>query len=124
MRTAQGELDAMSLRDEMLALRCGDNSCVFGSSGGMGTNGGCRCFENTPVRERQKAHRAAHLLQEALRQETLRRVNMRLSAADIRRAVRQADVAYTKAGGTGTSEWVRLFVEQVGAMSDAGTASG
>jgi hypothetical protein len=24
---------------------CGDNSCVFGSPGGMATNGGCRCFE-------------------------------------------------------------------------------
>jgi hypothetical protein len=28
---------------------CGDNSCIFGllrTKGGMGTNGGCRCFEN------------------------------------------------------------------------------
>ena len=25
--------------------RCRDNSCMFGSSGGMGTNGGCRCVE-------------------------------------------------------------------------------
>lgn len=24
---------------------CGDNSCVFGSPGGMATNGGCRCFK-------------------------------------------------------------------------------
>src|SRR5689334_20881924 len=23
---------------------CGDNSCNFGPPGGMGTNGGCRCF--------------------------------------------------------------------------------
>ncbi len=22
---------------------CGDNSCMWGSPGGMGTNGGCRC---------------------------------------------------------------------------------
>lgn len=28
-------------------LDCGDNSCYFKkSSGGMRTNGGCRCFEN------------------------------------------------------------------------------
>lgn len=27
---------------------CGDNSCVFGSPGGMATNGGCRCFEEMP----------------------------------------------------------------------------
>lgn len=28
---------------------CGDNSCIFSiirASGGMGTNGGCRCFKN------------------------------------------------------------------------------
>lgn len=28
---------------------CGDNSCIFGvikTRGGMGTNGGCRCFKN------------------------------------------------------------------------------
>lgn len=28
---------------------CGDNSCVFSAlnpPGGMGTNGGCRCFQN------------------------------------------------------------------------------
>jgi len=23
---------------------CGDNSCAFGRTGGMATNGGCRCF--------------------------------------------------------------------------------
>lgn len=27
---------------------CGDNSCVFGSPGGMATNGGCICFELMP----------------------------------------------------------------------------
>jgi len=25
---------------------CGDNSCMFGASGGMGTNCGCRCLEH------------------------------------------------------------------------------
>lgn len=25
-------------------LGCGDNSCILGSTGGMGTNGGCCCF--------------------------------------------------------------------------------
>ncbi len=24
---------------------CGDNSCIWGSPGGMGTNGGCRCID-------------------------------------------------------------------------------
>lgn len=27
-----------------IELGCIDNSCWFGSPGGMGTNGGCRCF--------------------------------------------------------------------------------
>lgn len=27
-----------------LSVGCGDNSCVWGSPGGMGTNGGCRCY--------------------------------------------------------------------------------
>jgi hypothetical protein len=31
---------------------CGDNSCVFGSPGGMGTNGGCQC-----VGERESGQR-------------------------------------------------------------------
>lgn len=26
---------------------CGDNSCMFGSPGGMATNGGCRCLNDT-----------------------------------------------------------------------------
>lgn len=25
-------------------IGCGDNSCWFGSPGGMATNGGCRCW--------------------------------------------------------------------------------
>ena len=25
-------------------IGCGDNSCWFGPPGGMGTNGGCRCW--------------------------------------------------------------------------------
>ena len=25
---------------------CGDNSCIFGSPGGMGTNGGCRTLKD------------------------------------------------------------------------------
>lgn len=30
---------------------CGDNSCMFGSPGGMGTNGGCQCLESLLPRE-------------------------------------------------------------------------
>ena len=32
---------------------CGDNSCAFGRSGGMATNGGCRCFRG----ERERVER-------------------------------------------------------------------
>lgn len=30
----------------LVALRCHDNSCIFGRSGGMGTNGGCRTLKD------------------------------------------------------------------------------
>lgn len=26
---------------------CGDNSCIWGSPGGMATNGGCRCHKGS-----------------------------------------------------------------------------
>lgn len=35
---------------------CGDNSCMFGSPGGMATNGGCRCLDHADV----DAHRLPH----------------------------------------------------------------
>jgi hypothetical protein len=39
---------------------CGDNSCMFGPRGGMGTNGGCRCFERTDGnRTREEIERRA-----------------------------------------------------------------
>ncbi len=28
---------------------CGDNSCMFGSPGGMATNGGCRCLDHACI---------------------------------------------------------------------------
>lgn len=35
---------------KILGIGCGDNSCRFGSPGGMATNGGCRCFERSSSR--------------------------------------------------------------------------
>lgn len=29
-----------------MAVGCGDNSCIWGSPGGMATNGGCRCLDH------------------------------------------------------------------------------
>ena len=43
------------LRDRY-KVGCGDNSCIFGSPGGMATNGGCRCFDS-PNREHLRAIR-------------------------------------------------------------------
>ncbi len=30
---------------KLFGIGCGDNSCVWGSRGGMATNGGCRCYD-------------------------------------------------------------------------------
>ena len=32
---------------------CGDNSCMFGSPGGMATNGGCRCLKNIVMHDEE-----------------------------------------------------------------------
>lgn len=56
---------------ERYGIGCGDNSCVWGSRGGMGTNGGCRCFDTTgPMtdqnrQERRRARRAVVALEVA-----------------------------------------------------------
>jgi hypothetical protein len=45
--------------------RCGDNSCMFGSPGGMATNGGCRCFDKMhgwPMEARQAVRRMATVI--------------------------------------------------------------
>lgn len=36
-------------------IGCGDNSCVWGSRGGMSTNGGCRCFDTYQMTDAQRA---------------------------------------------------------------------
>ena len=48
---------------------CGDNSCIFGSTGGMGTNGGCRCLSEMPHRAvdaRRRVTRGIMALRERL----------------------------------------------------------
>lgn len=64
--------DRVKLRDVAAGLGmtvgCGDNSCVWGSPGGMATNGGCRCYGDGPDRQTehfgllQMGRVAAHLL--------------------------------------------------------------
>ena len=41
---------------------CGDNSCVWGSPGGMATNGGCRCFDGLDINARQARRMEVHSL--------------------------------------------------------------
>lgn len=36
-------------------IGCGVNSCVWGSRGGMSTNGGCRCFATHQTTDEQRA---------------------------------------------------------------------
>jgi hypothetical protein len=51
IREARAEGRAEALGDVAKALaqhRCGDSSCIFGSRGGMQTNGGCRDLKNGP----------------------------------------------------------------------------
>lgn len=38
----------------LFGIGCGDNSCVWGPPGGMGTNGGCRCYEGTSQAARKE----------------------------------------------------------------------
>lgn len=42
----------MTIKEIALKYGCGDNSCMFGSHGGMSTNGGCYCFRNTLTHNR------------------------------------------------------------------------
>jgi hypothetical protein len=46
---------------------CGDNSCMFGAPGGMGTNGGCRCLEDVPRERRMAIRKAVHALRAEVR---------------------------------------------------------
>jgi hypothetical protein len=72
---------------------CGDNSCLWGSPGGMGTNGGCRCAEKgtDPVelrRDLQKALKVVRHLSEQLEiakaTQEEREHDMRLRIRDLR----------------------------------------
>lgn len=43
--------------DKVILPDCCDNSCIFSSGrGGMRTNGGCRCFENSQGDRKQLNH--------------------------------------------------------------------
>lgn len=39
-----------------LKIGCGDNSCMWGSPGGMATNGGCRCVERDNAHAEHRQH--------------------------------------------------------------------
>jgi hypothetical protein len=67
---------------------CGDNSCIFGSPGGMATNGGCSCFE---FMERSPEGRVAR-----------RRLSRGIQV--LRRALAERDAEIARL----TSEWERI----------------
>ena len=63
---------SLKLRDVAAAIGldvgCGDNSCIWGSPGGMATNGGCRCKKGKDAHElglqlMQMQRVARHLLE-------------------------------------------------------------
>jgi hypothetical protein len=56
---------------------CGDNSCMFGAPGGMGTNGGCRCLEDVPRERRMAVRKAVHTLRTDLARVTDERDRLR-----------------------------------------------
>ena len=45
---------------------CGDNSCMFGPPGGMGTNGGCRCLKDLPGGDRHHVQRGVRAIRKEL----------------------------------------------------------
>lgn len=49
-------------------IGCGDNSCMFGSPGGMGTNGGCRCYPDLDRKARMELRRLARIIAEAAKE--------------------------------------------------------
>lgn len=72
------------LQQRLAALRCGDNSCVLGAPGGMGTNGGCQCASMKPLAHTHRSVRewsqsVARLAREAMAEvDRLRAENERL----------------------------------------------
>lgn len=60
----------MKLRDYAavigLDVGCSDNSCIWGSPGGMGTNGGCQCQRAERVELRMEMLRLARVARAAL----------------------------------------------------------
>ncbi len=82
---------------------CGDNSCIFGSTGWMSTNGGCRCLSEMPrhaITDRLRVQRGVMALRDqikALRADHLRAVKL----AQIE-ALKALPVSFNKGGGGST----------------------
>jgi len=62
---------SISLQKLFPGIGCQDNSCIWGPPGGMGTNGGCRCYERTisgltpeQLKARAELHGGIRLLRE------------------------------------------------------------
>jgi hypothetical protein len=44
---------------------CSDSGCFYGHHGGMGTNGGCKCWHENPKLAAQRMRKIAHELARA-----------------------------------------------------------
>jgi hypothetical protein len=65
-----------------LDVGCGDNSCIWGASGGMGTNGGCQCLrEREHVALRFEVLKLARVAQHLAAEVEHRRSHASLSCA-------------------------------------------
>lgn len=54
-------------RKKLNAVSCADNSCVFGSPLGQGTNGGCHCSINDlSIKDRRNVRQGIKILRDAL----------------------------------------------------------
>lgn len=59
---------ASDLKKLSKELGCGDSGCILGQSGGMMTNGGCRCFRRLKLADRMKVHEMIFRLIEIIRE--------------------------------------------------------
>lgn len=78
---------------------CGDNSCIFGSTGGMATNGGCRCLSEMPrhaLTDRLRVQRGIMALRERLAEDAKVRAGL---VAALREFVEEhSDGSFVEAG--------------------------
>lgn len=75
--------------DNLYELSCGDGGCVYGTSGGMHTNGGCRCMVTSDLDKRaardnfRKARKAIYFLREQMKKAAVQEIAYKEQIADL-----------------------------------------